>query len=557
MSFPAPLAADPASEPPHLLIGEAAALTGIPPSRLRSWERAGLLCPARVSGGLRLYAPDDVARARLIARSLDNPGRRGSLRRLAARLGQGDLQPEPGDYAGLDHAPDIGPDPTAIGERDATERFLDGVAWRTVVDAVPDLIAVSDHDGRLAYANPALRAFWQRDQEDGTPSRSASGDATAAATLFGAGDLSLRWTARTRTPQHGARVVLRGPDGGERHTLWNVDPLPGDGAAPWGAVAVGRDVTAEHVQARTREDWLAVAAHDLRTPVTAILGHLQLARRTFAALSREAAAAPPRPGTPAPAGPAGAGVHPGASDHLPRLARNLEQAETATQELLRLMQSLLDASAAAAGQLVGQLDPDGVELGALARDAVDQIRARTTRHVPSVALPPEPVVVTGDRGRLRQVLANLLANAVKYAPDGGPIGVRLEVAAALPEPLAAGGTEAARRWALLQVEDAGLGIPAADVPHVFDRYRRATGAAQLVQGAGLGLYLCRAVVAAHGGHIWVERTAVAGEGGGDGRGDDWHGTVMAVALPLPPPALVSGSGIGGTARRAPDGEDRR
>jgi signal transduction histidine kinase len=129
------------------------------------------------------------------------------------------------------------------------------------------------------------------------------------------------------------------------------------------------------------------------------------------------------------------------------------------------------------------------------------------------------------------VLDNLLTNAVKYAPEGGAIAVRLAEVAAWPDGLAhappqpAGGPP----WALLRVEDAGLGIPAAAVPHVFERYRRAAGPAEQVRGQGLGLYLCRAVVEAHGGRIWVERTATAEDGG---PADARPGTVMAVALPL-------------------------
>jgi signal transduction histidine kinase len=207
-------------------------------------------------------------------------------------------------------------------------------------------------------------------------------------------------------------------------------------------------------------------------------------------------------------------------------------AEIGTHELIRSMETLLDASAAAAGELVQRLDPDAVDLGEVAQRAVDHVRALTTRHAVTLARPGEPLVVTGDAARLRQVLDNLLANAVKYMPDGGPIDVHLEVGTASLAAPALRGSGDGTSWVQLRVADAGLGIPAADLPHIFDRYRRAAGAARLVRGTGLGLYACRAIVAAHGGHIWVERTAVATESGGEEGNDGWHGTVMAVALPL-------------------------
>jgi PAS domain S-box-containing protein len=503
---------------PSFLIADVAALTGVPPSRLRSWERAGLLHPGRASGGVRVYGVEDVARVRLIQRSLVNPGRRGSLRRLAARLASGELRPAPQDYAGIDASPapaTVAPSPS---DRSGFLEASGAVGWRAVVDAVADLVAVCDGDGALVYANPALRAALGQEGGDRPPH-----------TFFASGDLSLRWTARTGVPQQDVPVVLRRPDGTERHTRWHATPLRDADGAPRGAVGVGRDVTAERALATAEQERLAAAADDLRAPLTTVLGHLQLARRTLAAAARGATASPEGSST-------------------ARLARHLEVAEVGAHELLRSVGTLIDASAAAAGALVPRLDPGVVDLGELTQRAVEHARALTTRHAVTLQRPREPLVVAGDRARLRQVLDHLLANAVKYAPDGGPIDVRL--VAAGPPPLAPtppGGGDAPS-WALLRVADVGLGIPAADAPRVFDRSGGASGTARLGRGTGLGLYACRAIVAAHGGHIWVERTAVATGSVGAAEGNEagsggWHGTVMALALPLaarPPAAGAEG-----------------
>jgi two-component system OmpR family sensor kinase len=176
-----------------------------------------------------------------------------------------------------------------------------------------------------------------------------------------------------------------------------------------------------------------------------------------------------------------------------------------------------------------------VDLVALAREAVATAGAGTSRHAVTLAGPDEPVWVVGDRVRLREVLDNLLANAVKYSPDGGPIAVRLEVGAGPPFDPVDGRAGRPNRWVSVRVADEGIGIPADDLPYVFDRYRRAGGAARAVRGVGLGLYASRAIVTAHGGHIWIERTATAGEqAAGPGEASTWHGTVVAFSLPFAP-----------------------
>lgn len=517
-----------AERAPQFLIADVAALTGVAPPRLRSWERAGLLSPRRSTGAVRIYGIEELARVRLIQRSLVNPGRRGSLRRLVARLATGEVRPEPGDYAEFVDA--VGAGTPAPGEAVA------GVPWRTVLDALTEPVVVCDADGALVYTNRAFRAAWPSEHVDSEPShrRDPASANVPAGTLFAAGDLSLRWTARTGAAQRDVPLTLHGADGRERHTRWQVAPLRDAANGLRGAVAVGRDVTADHLLAQVQGDWLAVAAHDLRAPVTSILGNVQLARRSLAAAVRRsdggsggatngsgAAAGEPKRNEIAP---------------LPRLLRQVETAETGIRELLRTMETLLDAAAAAAGELVGQLDPESVDLGVIAERAVEHARALTRRHALTLAPPAVPVTVAGDRARLHQLFDNLLANAVKYAPDGGSIEVHLETAAEAPA--ASGADPSSGPWALIRVADEGLGIPAADVPRVFDRYYRADGAARLVQGTGLGLYTCRAIAAAHGGHIWIERTAVAPESvataetSGDEERDAWHGTVVALALPL-------------------------
>ena len=118
----------------------------------------------------------------------------------------------------------------------------------------------------------------------------------------------------------------------------------------------------------------------------------------------------------------------------------------------------------------------------------------------------EQVLVTGDRSRLKQVLVNLLDNAIKYTPEGGSITIR---------------TFTREKAAILQVSDNGIGIPPEALPHVFERFYRADKArSRLLGGAGLGLSIVRSICLAHGGQVTVRRR------GGEG-------TEFTVELPLP------------------------
>jgi signal transduction histidine kinase len=500
----------PTGSPPEqegvLLITDVAALTGVPPPQLRSWEQAGLLHPRRAPNAVRVYGIEDVAWARLIKRSLVNPGRRGSLRRLAAQIASGSLQPVPADYAGL-AALTAGPASLAVTQH-----------WRAMVDAMEDLVVVCDTGGHMTYANPALQVLLP---EAATLPVPVVGDEPAGGVALPPAleTLPLRWVARTGTQHHDVPVMLRAPNGIERRTLWTVTPLRTANGAVAGAVGVGRAVRT--APATTPENWLAMATHDLRSPVTNILGRLQLARRATASLRD--GLAPPRERAIA-----------------DELDRHLALAEVSTIDLIHMMETLLTTTAVADGTVTQYLEPDEVTLDLLARQAVEHAQQHTSRHLITLAALSMPLVVAGDRMRLRQVLDNLLENAVKYAPDGGTIAVRLEAVTtppALPqEPPqdVPAGTGDIPHWVVVRVEDAGLGIAAADVPYVFDRYWRAGGVARHFPGHGLGLSICRAIVAAHGGHIWVEHTEQATHGENEA-GGGWHGTVMALILPLAAP----------------------
>jgi signal transduction histidine kinase len=172
-----------------------------------------------------------------------------------------------------------------------------------------------------------------------------------------------------------------------------------------------------------------------------------------------------------------------------------------TEQLDRLIGDLLLASSLEAGALT--LRPERLDLVEKAKACVEEARAASGRHAVRVEAPDGPVVGTWDPDRLSQVLRNLLGNALKYSPDGGEIVVRVEDR----------GTEAE-----VAVRDQGLGIESEALSKLFGRFYRAESVAQAIHGIGLGLYVTKELVEAHGGRIWAES-------GGAGQGSTFRFTL--------------------------------
>jgi len=135
-----------------------------------------------------------------------------------------------------------------------------------------------------------------------------------------------------------------------------------------------------------------------------------------------------------------------------------------------------------------------INLRELINRLAERMRTQTSRHTIVVDLPEDFPIVLADESRLVQVLSNLISNSIKYAP-GGEIRISGQI----------------RQEALIIcVSDEGPGIAAQDIPHIFDRFYRAPDLARSTKGAGLGLYLSRAIVEAHGGQMWVDPQRDAG-----------------------------------------------
>lgn len=226
-----------------------------------------------------------------------------------------------------------------------------------------------------------------------------------------------------------------------------------------------------------RDQFLSVAAHELRTPITSISGFAELLRREL-----------------------------NSSGDPERVGRYVDRLIASGGRLGALVEDMLDVSRIRLGQLPLRLET--VDLAGLVRRVVSsyQEQAGRERHELVTKIPSGPCPVVADEDRLEQVLTNLLDNAVKYAPEGGEVRIAL-----------ASGDGAVR----LSVSDSGIGLPSADLESIFRPFGRAENAvAGNLPGLGLGLFICRNIVERHGGRIWAES---AGQG---------KGTTMVVWLPV-------------------------
>ncbi len=225
------------------------------------------------------------------------------------------------------------------------------------------------------------------------------------------------------------------------------------------AVDNARLLERSQVADAARDDFLSVAAHELRTPITVVRGYAQILARRF---SGERAIEPAR---------------------AVRMAREIEKQ---TDHLAAIVETLVDVSRAASRQLA--LGRATVELSEIVSNQVETARLTTERHRFVTAVEPG-IMAMVDAVRFEQVVASLLDNAVKFSLEGGPITVSLE--------------RASDRLIRFTVRDHGMGVDPAHRTRIFERFYQAHGRAD-IRGLGLGLFISREIMHLHGGDLRAE-----------------------------------------------------
>ena len=319
-----------------------------------------------------------------------------------------------------------------------------------LLEHAPDPLFSVDGQHRITYAN-------------GEAERAIGDDAQ---TLLGRSLSDVLPTLRLDQIPDALRTSLPLPDVEVRGQIFSptIRSLPSDRHA---GLTIGlRDVTARRLKESRRLDFYSMIAHDLRSPLSAMLMRTDLMLRgRRGVLSAEVIA-------------------------------DLRKMDGHMRNLVALINDFLDF--ARLEEASHKMERSPVDLASLMTEIVDEFRplVENTRQQIQLETSGEPAVVLGDRRRLQQVVTNLVANAIKFTPAGGNIIVRAHTRA--------------DRWCEVMVEDDGPGIPPKILPTLFQRYTRAPHSPADAGGTGLGLLIVREIVEAHGGTVGVDSTVGTG-----------------------------------------------
>lgn len=353
------------------------------------------------------------------------------------------------------------------------------VLLQMVIDELPSgVYLVRGRDARLVLGNRAAKEVWGAAWQTDQPMTEFLAQNGIRIFHFDGRPLAQADFATLRAVRNGEVVrhhqeIIRHRDGTALPVLVNAVALDsrvldwngsGDGEIEPAAIVVQQDVTALKEAERLKDEFIGIAAHELRTPLAVIKGFAQML------ISQTAR-----------------GNGPELAEWQAEAIQDIDQA---TSRLVELTEDLLDVTRLQAGRL--ELNPEPTDLVALARRIIARFQVTTEKHIISFYTSCEHIVVEADPRRIEQVVSNLLNNAIKYSPEGG------EIAVTAHEDEQGGA-------AILSIRDSGIGIPVGQQGRIFSRFARADNARDSnIGGTGLGLYLSHELVERHNGRIWFE-----------------------------------------------------
>jgi len=355
----------------------------------------------------------------------------------------------------------------AAAERHAKEVESNERRFRSLAEATAEVLWVTDAIGQLHGPQPSWSAFSGQTQEEyeglGWLDAVHPDDRETARSVWAR-------AIATEEPIH-SELRFRRKDGAWIYQETSAGPVRDEQGRVREWVGMNIDIqerkTAEEERDRSlraaqdaiqvRDDFLSIASHELKTPLTPLSTWLQLIQRRMKA---------------------GQPIDPAW----------VAKARASLDRLASLINDLLDASRVQSRRLTVRLEP--VSLTEVIDGQVTAAETLSDRHVFVVEGSDRTVWVMGEKARLEQVLNNLVENAIKYSPKGGTIRVRLTLE---------------HGEAVVSVADQGVGIPPDQIGRLFDRFFRARNISPAsFGGLGLGLYIVRDIVEHHGGRVWVE-----------------------------------------------------
>ncbi len=364
-----------------------------------------------------------------------------------------------------------------LGKRSRSIQAPNPAEVGSFLQAIGDGIIVTDNEGRITLLNPAASTMtgWETDEAVGIDVELVAKLAEEDSKPLPEAPYPFKQVIKTGTPYERTLQLADREGKKQRAVSLLITPVvPAKDSEPAGAVGVFRDVSSAREEEHRRADFISTASHEMRTPVAAIEGYLALAL----------------------------------NDKVSKIdgkARDfLTKAHESTQHLGTLFQDLLTSAKAEDGRLVNH--PVVTEMGEYLEKIVEGLRfaaekkgllidftigtgAEATASVAGGKMVKPLYYVHVDPDRLREVITNLFDNAVKYT-ETGKISVGLT-----------GNNDVIQFF----IRDTGHGIPAEDVPHLFQKfYRVDNSSTRTIGGTGLGLFICRKIVELYNGRIWVE-----------------------------------------------------
>jgi PAS domain S-box-containing protein len=257
-------------------------------------------------------------------------------------------------------------------------------------------------------------------------------------------------------PFEGYEVVADFPHIGRKNMLLNAYQIEYESNYKDRILLAFEDVTERKEAERRKDDFLGVASHELKTPLTSIKGYLQIAKMTLP------------------------------DNASPKLGDVITKAEYYSDKLNALIKDLLDVSKIQAGKL--EFNKANFDFDKMVHEAVDGIQAANPDYTVTITGQTEQQC-HGDKDRLEQVVQNLLTNAIKYSPNVKEVKVHVSQAS---------------NFLKLAITDFGVGIEQKDYKKIFERFYRVDDVQKQYPGMGIGLYVCEQIIKQHEGSLWVE-----------------------------------------------------
>ncbi len=335
------------------------------------------------------------------------------------------------------------------------EALLEKNKMEAIVNQMGDGVVILDAEGKILLVNEAAENLtgFEADEVIGISCEETHQN------MNGTFKIILPETPKNETEEiFKTEGVILKEEGDEIHLRSVYSFVKSFDGKPLGWVILLHDITEEKKQEQTKNDFLSIVSHDLRTPLTAIKGYAATLLRFEEKLSPEIR-----------------------KDSLNAINSEMDR-------FARLLDNLLDLSRIESGRLSIHLY--SFNLKEMASKVVEMFKISTQNHQFVLNFPEVYPEAYGDQDQVEQVLNNLISNAIKYSPTGGTIEIS--------------GSDQ-NEQIILSIKDQGMGIPKDQLEKIFERYHRVDSkATRLVSGTGLGLYISKKLIEAQGGKIWVE-----------------------------------------------------